>query len=635
MRCIFFIFFIVFTFLTGPVYADKGSALMQSTHASDQDTSYLKKVLIDFNDTIQGWQQDLKQASSKDIQDFKQNGFLTTLYLLTQSEANLFSGLDGLGKWQDFPFGRMRLISCQSALDKNHPVFIDVQMEIFKDWYLKKPTITLKTPVKESVISYPLFYPLPKGITRTDFYTGESLFPIFLVPESYENPLDIVVEVDWQAHHPFSNASLSDKTTLTLNLKSQKSYETNICTYMYQHLVKAPAPLKDNARISATLNSAGEVQLFFDFKQEISFLSIQIDAPWTFTQTQKSINGHTAILTLKPTTTLKEGDTLPIKIITSYGIFDAPTPLKRGVFKSTPVSLPLKFILTGGFLLFLTSPLLALFLLSPHKTKAQMIKNTTTIVWALFIIGIITTLIWHAGLLPVFSPLQLTSWIGWGYILLFLWLYWHPYRTILGALLLMLIFPKPYLGEVIANATGWEPLIIGLWWTVSCLLPFWWIKQYPNALFTFYKLLKKEPDKIIRMTKLPLLIWTIWLGIGGAYNAYINEKLTQYTPMAIKEVIEQNKIAFVSVENPICLSCALNKGLALKTGPAKYLTQEGKIIQFYLSATSFYAKELMHQKGKNYPPVNLFFSQKIPDGIRVPNYLSYPVLYQYLPMIEP
>lgn len=624
MRCFFFVFGL---FLWGLLCGMPISAL--SGQKTETELSPIAQVFTDFDDAVKQWQHDLNTLKTK-TQEHKPSGVLENLYLLTHSEYSPFSGTKGYGKWYDYPFGRMRLVSCRTDLQKNAPVFVDVQMQIKPDWYLNKPVIELKTPSKQHVVTYPLLHPLPAGVTRTDFYAETVMFPIFFIPMDYEKPLDVLVNVSWQAHNPDHRISLKDETLLELTLSNGTSYETGICAYMNQQLRLAPAPLNDTAKISAVLDKTGDIQLFFDFHQKTKELFVQIDAPWTFRVVHKNISGQTASLVIRPSVPQQEGCILPLKVITSFGTFDAPTHLKQGSFQTTMPTFSFSLGIINGLILFLMTPLLSLFLLSSYKTKNQMVKNASLAMWSILCIGFICTLLWHSGLLTDLSGFLLLPYLDWIYIGVLIWVLLYPNRTILGALLLTLIFPKPYLEMSLLTAQGWEIIFIGTVWTVICSLPFRWIMKYPNGFYVFYNLLKKEYQSVKNIVRLPIIAWILWAFIGGPINARINKDISLYMPQAVHEVIKQGKMAFVSIENPICFSCALNKGVFLKTGFAGPLTDGQKLFRFYLPADTFSAKELMRMHGQFDTPTNILLSPQTPNGMLLPSLLTYDVLYRYL-----
>ena len=582
----------------------------------------LERALISMYKVGYDWQkenQNLKQQANK-AQEI--NHPLSALYLMTFTETNPITGLVGYGQWQETPFGRMRLVSCDTGLKKNKAVYVAVQMQIHPRVALIKPKITLKTPVKQSVVSYPIMYPLPQGWTRTQFYFEETLFPIFFEPLSYDKALDVQVQVDWTALNPFDKAKASDVSMLDLTLQPNAIGETGLCGYMMTQLQAVPAPVKDNADVQAIVNDKGDIQLFFKLAKSTKILSVQIDEDFTFTEVDKKINGKTALLVIRPSKPVAEGMILPIKLITSFGIFDVSTKVQRGDFKTVMADFSWMSLFVGGFLLFLATPLFAYFLLNMHRTVKQLEKSVTETLIVLACVGTAWSLGWQAGLVPAVDLVQLSPVLWWftiGWLL-----YWilNPRFSLAVCLLMVIVLPKPYLADSagFAGQHALAPLGMGLLWTVMVMWPFTWIKRYPKAFFALHKMMKKEMNAILWFARLPAVFLLIWLIVGGVVNAKLNQNIEVYTPERVQQAIAEDKMVIVSVENPVCFSCAMNKLIAFNSGAAHSLRQRDKLLVLRLPADTTLGKHFMQRFGQVSAPVNVVFGPKNKSGIVAPDY---------------
>ncbi len=592
----------------------------------------LERTLISIYKVGYDWQKENPNLKGRAEEAKEINHPLSALYLMTYTEANPITGLDGYGKWQETPFGRMRLVSCDTGLKKNKAVYVAVQMQIHPRLALTKPKITLKTPVKQSIISYPIMYPLPQGWTRTQFYFEETVFPIFFEPLSYEGPLTVQVQVDWTALNPFDNVKASDVSTLDLTLQPNAIGETGLCGYMMTQLQAAPAPVRDNAEAQAIVNEKGEIQLFFKLAKSTKILSVQIDEEWTFTEVDKKINDKVALLVIKPSKPISEGTVLPIKLITSFGIFDVPTTLQSGDFKTVMADFSWTALFIGGVLLFLATPLFAYFLLNMHRTAKQLEKSVTETLIVLASVGTAWSLGWQAGLIPAVDLVQLSPIMWWftaGWLV-----YWilNPRLTLAGCLFMVIFLPKPYLNDVVGFAGQYAlaPLGMGLLWTVMVMWPFTWIKRYPKAFLALHKLMKKEMTAILWFARLPALFLLIWLIVGGSVNGILNQNIDMYTPERVKQALAEDKAVVVSVENPVCFSCMLNKIIALNSGAARSLRQQDKLTILQLPADTTVGKHFMQRFGQVSAPVNIMFGPKNGLGIVAPDYLHALNTYKYL-----
>jgi hypothetical protein len=561
---------------------------------------------------------------------------LSSLYLMTYTEANPISGLDGLGEWQTTPFGRMRLISCETGLKKNKPMYVGVQMEIHEHLALTKPKITLRTPVKQSVISYPIAYPLPEGWTRTQFYFNTILFPIFFEPIKYDETLPVQVQVEWTAINPFDNVKISDTSLLNLTLKPNAIGETGLCGYMMAQLNMAPAPARDNVQAQARVNQQGDIQLFFELKHKTKMISVQIDDEWTFEVVDKKVNGDMAVFVIKPSQPIVDGSILPVKLITSFGVFDVPTTLRSGEFKKEIEPFRWWSLFKGGILLFFGTPLFAYFLLNMKRTAKQLEKSTTEVLVVLFCTGFAWALSWQADLIPAVSLVQLNPWFC--LVIIGCLVYWiiNPRLSLGISLLMVILLPKPYLNDAIgfAEQYNFAPLGMGLVWTAMVMWPFTWIKRYPKAFFELHKLMQQEMKAILWFARLPAIFLLIWVIVGGLVNIKINQGIENYTAEQVKQAVLDGKIAVVSVENPVCFSCAFNKIVAFNSGKAGFLRRQGNLVVFKLPADSSEAKYLMQQFGQLSAPMIVMYGPQNPMGIVAPDYLRTPNISKYLNLVR-
>ena len=596
----------------------------------------LERALISMYKVGYDWQRENQNLSQRANEAQEISHPLSALYLMMYTEANPITGLAGYGDWKETPFGRMRLVSCDTGLKKNKAVYVALQMQIHPRVALTKPKITLKTPVKQSVVSYPIMYPLPQGWTRTQFYFEETLFPIFFEPLSYDTPLTIQVQVDWTALNPFNNLKASDVSMLDLTLQPNAIGETGLCGYMMTQLQAVPAPVKDNAEAQAIVNDKGDIQLFFKLAKSTKILSVQIDEDFTFTEVDKKINDKTALLVIRPSKPISEGTVLPIKLITSFGIFDVQTKLTQGDFKTVMADFSWVSLFINGLLLFFATPLFAYFLLNMHRTSKQLEKSVTETLLVLACVGTAWSLGWQVGLIPAVDLVQLSPILWWftiGWLL-----YWiiNPRFSLAVCILLVIVLPKPYLADSVglAGQYAFAPLGMGLLWTGMVMWPFTWIKRYPKAFFALHKMMKKEMSAILWFARLPAIFLLIWLIMGGVVNAKLNQNIEVHTPERVQQALGEDKTVIVSVENPVCFSCAINKLITFNSGVARSLRERDKLLVLRLSSDTTLAKHFMQRFGQVSAPVNVVFGPKNSSGIVAPDYLHALNTAKYLNAVQ-
>lgn len=632
MKHFFFIFalvFFAFPVLAKEMVQPANQPQPVETVQDSNDTP--PQWMINLAYRLSEWQQAAKKTKPQEAAKWDKYNLFTPAFLMG-TDASPLSGLQGYGEWQNFSFGRIRLISCHSGLKITPPVFTAVQVQTNRDWFMRKPAIRLNAPVQEAVISYPLIYPLPNGVTKTDFYAGQISFPIMMIPKSFDTDLHLSVTVDFKAYNTFNGDSETDTANLVLTLTPQSGHNTGICPWMINELQWAPRPLKDEFTVSATLDKSGDVQLYYHLNKDTKILSVQIDEDWTFTEQQKMINYPAASIIIRPSQKLKAGDTIALKTITSFGFFDTPVQVQIGSFQNPTGLFPWKSAVFGGFMMLLFTPLFAYFMLQSAPFKKNLVKTANDTLFVIFSVGILTALAWQARLFIPTDLIQVCPLTAILFVGLVAYLIYRPKLPLTLIAILFWFLPKPYLDDAVSAAAmhPYAPIILGLWWTVTLAYPFWLIRRYPEGMFKFYNQLKKESRAILRMVRLPLWLLLAWIIIGAGVNTWINRSVPLYTPEAVKTAVADGKIVFVSAEPPVCLTCVWNKAVALKTGFARPLLKSDKLIILRVPQTSKYARTLKAAQNKPSLPVNILYGPANPYGLLVPDYLDYGDLGEYL-----
>ena len=643
MKRIFFMFLVViWANIAGAensaplmVVDEKQSVVSQTNQQNDSAlVDFARDAIADVYVPMQQWAENMKQIKPEQV-DIKKVNPLTAMYLTMTTDVNFLTGMRGYTEWQTYPFGRMRLVSCRAGLKQNTPVFLGVQAQIHSDWALVKPVITLNTPAEEVVISYPLSLNLPKGVTRTFLYDNDVIFPIFFVPKSYDKSVDVMVQAKWRALNPYTQQDILGVGDFQMPLTLEQPYETGICPHMMSFLNTTPAPVRDNLIVSATLNHDKDIQLFFEMKQPTETLSVQVDDDWTFTEEQKTINGKTVSLVIKPSEPLQVGDTLPLKVITSFGIFDVPTVLKEGTFLRDIPSFRWGGILVDGLWLFLLTPLFSCFLLQTARTPKQLKNKAGQTLIFILTVGVCWTIAWQAGLFMPVDLAQLSPVVVWITLLILLW--WMVGVPLsLGLIGLLIIFlPKPYLADSVGLTAYYPfaPMVIGTIWTALALWPFVWVYRYPEAFVTLHALMHQDKKALLWLVRLPALIVIVWLGIGGGIISF-TKSYEPYSLTRLKQAVASDNVVFVSLRPPICFSCTLIQTSMGMSREAQDLKQKLKLVQMVLPADSFEAKELIKRYGQLSAPMNLLYGPKQPNGILLPTYVDYAEFSKYLNLVK-
>lgn len=555
---------------------------------------------------------------------------------LMQTNASPLSGTNGYSDWKTLPFGKARLISCTSGTKGETSVFTAFQIMLDPQFILSKPLFSNLSPNETDVkFLYPLHYPLPTGKTKTDKYAGFLIFPMIADVPRTDEPFTLAVETTLTACQETGCQTLT--TPFALTLPHTESYPTGICPLMVEALQTVPLPNKETVKARAVQDQDGTIGLALTFEKPTSLVSIQIDNDWTFEELGKDIRSKEATLTLRPTTPLTSGEKLNLKVITSYGFYDVPTILSEGKIHTIAPSMPWQTFIFGGIGLFFFTPFFGLFLLQKPRTQKSLHKGVKEILLCLFIMTILTGLLWQVDALIPLDFIQ-TSWF-FVFLSFFLLCYLslHPKVNLAAGLALFWFIPKPYLTAAFTPVIQENayPFLIVCWWGLTIALPFLWMYKNPQAAFTLFNFFKAAQKPLHHFVRIPFLILLCWLIIGAGVNALVNKNIPFYTQESVTDAIESDKMVFVSIENPVCFSCAWNKAVILKTGYARPFVRSKKLVQMWLPLSSEMGQTLKMQHGQPTPPLNLLYGHKNKDGLILPTTLEYFKLKEHFGAVRP
>lgn len=561
------------------------------------------------------------------LKNADQYNLLSPFYLM-QTDASPLSGTNGYGVWTSLPFGQARLISCASGTKGEKGVFAGLQVKLKDGVLLKKPLLSSSLPPEAHVqFLYPVQYPLPPHKTKTETYTGLLIFPILADVTNPNEPFELTATATLTGCT--ENECQTVTTPLSLTLIHTEQFPTGICPLMVDFLQDVPVPAKGRVRARAHQDAKGNFQLVLKFTQPTSLVSVQIDNDFSFTEKSKRITKETAFLTVHPDKPLLVGSVLNLKVITSFGRFDVPTVLTQGEMEYPIADFPWEPIIFGGVGLFFLSPFWPLFWLQKPKNKKALESEAQQ---TLIITGILTFCVaglWQTGLLVPVDFIQTSFVCVMMCFIVLVYLIYRPYVSLLGALILFWIIPKPYLANAFVPQIS-EPFFMVCWWGFILMTPFILIYKYPQTALKFFQFLAKTPRQVRWIARAPLLLLFGWLLVASIGNAWVNQSLSPYTPQALEQALKADKIALVSVEPPVCFACIWNKAVQMKTGYARYYDRRGRLARFYVPAHSPMGQALQGQSGTTDLPLNLLYGPNNKNGVVLPAAIDYFKLKEYL-----
>lgn len=563
------------------------------------------------------------------LEDADRYNALSPLYL-AQTDTSPLSGTRGYGNYTEFPFGKARLVSCYSGINGNRAVFAAVQILSKPDWYFYKPDIQIiSETAQKPIVSAPLNLGQNDGEKR-DFYYNAMFFPIILELKDTTSLYDLTADIAIKACQ--KQGCETFKTSLHLPLTHQERYPTGICPLLMQVLQQTPLPPIDGTTVHAIKDDTKNIQLFFEFADTPKVVNIQTDNDWTFEVVSKNIKGNLVSAIIKPSRDINQGETIMLKAVTTQRSYDLPVVLKTGTFK--PLAFPFAWgtALIGGFLLFFFTPFFGLFLLYAPRTKKAVRQTGKEITLSVISFTFLFALAYQAKLIVPLPLIQSYPILAALSGLLLIGILIRPKMDLLGAFLCLLLLPKPYLDNVFDTMPPGSlyPFFVTLFWGITLSLPFYLMYKKPDMMFQVFKVFKAAAPKLNNFIRLPFLLLLGWLLIGGIGNAYINRKIPLFTPERLQTALDAGKIVFVSVENPVCLQCVWNKGVALKTGYARPLYKQGRIEVLRVDAQSETALEFKMKHDKSSLPLNVLFGIGNKGGLLLPDYLAYTELLKYL-----
>lgn len=608
-------------------------AAMASDEAFYHSVEFQKRA-VEFVSYMEQLQTNAERLSQNEkigslMEDKDKYNLLSPFYLM-QTDTSPLSGTRGYGNFTDLPFGKVRLVSCYSGIQENRTVFAAVHVISHPDWYFFKPDIQVTSKSAQTpIISAPLNVVQP-GEKPKDTYYNTMFFPIILELDNQDEPYNLTALIKIKACD--KNGCDTFETPLELPLTNTERFPTGICPLLIQVLQQTPLPPVDGTTVQANQNEKGDIQFFFEFAQTPKVLSIHFDGDFLYEEISNNIKGQSASVVIKPITPVEQGEILPLQVITTQQSYDLPVQINRGTF--IPLTFPFAWgaAFLGGFILFFFTPFFALFMTFTPRTQKEVKQKGREVFFSIMAVALLFALSYQAKLIIPYPLVQSFPLLALFAALVLIYLLIFPKTSVLGAFLGLLILPKPYLDSVFNTMPSGSlyPFFITLYWGVCLGFVFYLMYKKPAVMLKVFKIFKSTPKQTYKFIRIPLVLLLGWLVIGSLGNAYVNKDIPAYTPELLQKNLNEGKIVFVSVENPVCLQCVWNKAIALKTGFARPLYKDGRLVIMRLDESFEQAREFKFKNDKNTLPINMLYGPSNKNGLLLPDYLAYTELKKYL-----
>ena len=471
---------------------------------------------------------------------------------LTESmkvEKGLFTGEKGLTPFFETEFAFFRLMSCEGGIPNSNRLFLMIESKLKEGWRLKKPLIPQMENKPAFVLSEQIAYPLNlKTPQKTSFYEEKAYFPLLYELSKEAQIFELKKEIPFTACK--ENICKTALVPFEMTLDRTNTYQTDVCALMMHEFQTIPT-LPRGDELEASLHKMDENYLLLKlaFKRDVSYLDLQIedDFDWQIFKIEYKKNLGQILLYTPQKFNEKE---VSIKLISSLGAFDLKLPVSTGGY--TPFKPQMSYIslFIGGVGLLFFSPLLLVFLML-KDTKKALKHQVKVIKYTLFMGAFLLALcVYFFDGFKMFFEVPKTLWLIPFALLVYLFI--KPKITMKEALFFVLVWPKPYLLDVLYSVESHSYLIFVVFgvWAFICYLPFKMCQNIPQ----FFKEIKKvkQYPYLIRIPQAVMLVWLIVVGAGHFF--FESKKIQDFD-----NLIAQNKTVFISVENGYCLSCLFNK----------------------------------------------------------------------------
>ncbi len=336
----------------------------------------------------------------------------------------------GVGQLYRLPFADVRLLSCTTGTRGRDLLVGGLQIQIHSGWILKKTH--LKTLSKSGVIEYPL-QPDP---VDTQTYTGTILLPIVYNAHTQDE-----FGVQGNLIGCWDNNCLDLPIRVSLPLDQQESNYTSYCAYIMDEMGKVPKPVF-KPEVGHYIDDHTSILRFHIPKIHQAFLQNQNGLNFKILQTQFWQNTVQFMVSYPE----KWFNNTPQDwiLITDQGVFRIPVMLSEEALPSISRNKPWGLFVLSPILLFLCSPFFILWGLAFPKTAQKLRQQClhAMLVVPLLVLGTCIG-IW---ILPDFySEFRIYILIIMALTLAF------PPRFVWWASLLFIIWPKPYLRQMVQN----------------------------------------------------------------------------------------------------------------------------------------------------------------------------------------
>ena len=285
----------------------------------------------------------------------------------------------GVGRWQEVPFGKVRILSCTTGVKDLSMVVGGLQVQLNADWTMKKPTLR---PLLDEVPVW-METPVRPGSGRNTVYQNEVFFPIVYARNASDtNDFELGVQGDFPVCQEKKCMILPLK--LSLPLTAEEADYTKACAYILKEQMQAPLMAKaQGVTGNAWLENGQLIMAFHGIKSPLIAL-LQTTGEDVFQVLETQLEKTGLIMRVK-TSPWKVGQKKDWILITNKGVFRVPVKMQNFAIALPASPVPLSAWWMGWELFFFT-PLFIWWGLGMTKTNKEWKKQ---IKWFCLILPVI------------------------------------------------------------------------------------------------------------------------------------------------------------------------------------------------------------------------------------------------------
>ena len=493
-----------------------------------------------------------------------------------QKKFNLPNGTDGIGEWQNFSNGQVRLISTTTGFKASSELLLAIHFQPKENVEIKQIQVTSAPDSKETIISVLK----PVIDEKREAYQNEFIIPLSLKTPA-KDKWDILLDLSFESCS--ESVCQPEQVSLPLSLTTESIYPSSVHSFILFSLQTVPQGLSKKNSFDWFIQQ-NKVYVKADFPREIELLKVLLPDDSLAVLDSLFLNQKKAYFSFNIPEKFLNQDEFSIVLLTDKGYFSHSIS-KRAHFKNPYEKIPFLSLLWSTSLFLLCYPFL-FFCLHHTENKTSFVQDQlkqiillTVLFFALF------ALCWICDFQFLFNLAQ-TSFTLAIISLILLWYFTNDFENVPFILLFIIwiFLPKEFLQNLLdRHFSMLQILLICSFWTVLfASIPYLILRKAKQL-----KKIQKYLSDLIPVFKLPFYIVMFFTALAVGGNFYVNQYIPEYKEENLS--LPQNKqTVILFVEHPVSLASLMNKLWGTTTGKMR---SSGKQDSLQLLRLSLYTKE--------------------------------------------